>query len=237
MRGTDSIELSRPPGRWWRQAGRNVWRLGWLKAAGSTLYMATFFHFYFLLLRNPAYPVTDLPPTSFDRWLPFQAWAFWPYVSQWVYVCLPAALQPDLKTLLRHGLAAGGLCIIGIGFYYYLPTSFTLAGGNWPADHPGAFLAQADQARNVFPSMHVAFACFSAVWVRSALRSIGAPGWLQALNLAWAMTIIYSTLAIKQHILWDVAAGVVLGLLWGWGTCRWARHQRDRDAPAKDPAT
>jgi len=142
---------------WPHNALRNLWRLAWLKAAGSAAYMITYFHFYFELLRVPAGDVTVFPLTSIDRALPFQPWAFWPYISLWVYVCLPAALQPTLATLLRHGAAAAGLCFAGIGSYYFLPSTFVHEGPAWPVGHVGAFLGQVDLAHNVFPSMHVAF--------------------------------------------------------------------------------
>ena len=154
-----------PNEAWQRDALRNLFRLGWLKAAGSALYISVFFHYYFVLIRNPSHPVLMVPLTPFDLWLPFQPWAFWPYVSEWVFICLPAALQPNLPRLLFHGAAAAVLCAIGIASYYYLPSSFVYATPTWPAGHVGAFLTQMDETRNVFPSMHVAFACFACVWL------------------------------------------------------------------------
>ncbi len=207
---------------WRRQALRDFWRLGWLKAAGSSLYIAIFLHYYFVLVRDPAHPLLVVPLTPFDLWLPFQPWAFWPYASEWVYICLPAALLPDFSRLMRHGAAAAVLCAVGIAAYAWVPSSFVLAKPLWPAGHVGAFLGQMDATRNVFPSMHVAFASFACVWLGFILRSLGAPGWLRAVNIAWCALIVYSTLAIKQHVLWDAAAGFVLGLPWGWASARWA---------------
>jgi len=210
---------------------RIVFRLGWLKAAGTALYISVFFHYYFVLIRNPSHPVLMVPLTPFDLWLPFQPWAFWPYVSEWVFICLPAALQPNLPRLLFHGAAAAVLCAIGIASYYYLPSSFVYATPTWPAGHVGAFLTQMDETRNVFPSMHVAFACFACVWLASAMRSMGAPAWLRVANIVWCLLIVYSTLAIKQHVFWDAAAGLAVGLPWGWASNRWAMSAA-RNRPA-----
>lgn len=214
---------------WPRNALRNILRLTWLKTVGGAAYMFVYFHFYFLLLRHPVRAVTVFPLTDLDRALPFQPWSFWPYISMWVYVCLPSALQPTLATLLRHGVAAAGLCVIGIASYYFLPSTFQHAGEAWPAGHVGAFLGEVDLAHNVFPSMHVAFACFAMVWLRSSLQIFAAPRAWQVGSVLWCIVIVYSTLATKQHIVWDVLAGAIIGLLWGWVTERWARPGMARD--------
>ncbi|MNT32482.1 hypothetical protein D3C72_1683660 [compost metagenome] len=48
------------------------------------------------------------------------------------------------------------------------------------------------------------------------LREAGAPGWLRLLNLAWAVAIVYSTMAVRQHVLIDVLGGLGLGLALGF---------------------
>jgi membrane-associated phospholipid phosphatase len=39
------------------------------------------------------------------------------------------------------------------------------------------------------------------------------PLWLKTTNWVWCAFIIYSTLAIKQHVMWDVLAGLLLGIV------------------------
>jgi membrane-associated phospholipid phosphatase len=58
----------------------------------------------------------------------------------------------------------------------------------------------------------VAFAVFSAVWFERVLRQMGASRPVRALNWLWCLGILYSTMAIRQHVFLDVIAGAALGL-------------------------
>jgi len=78
-----------------------------------------------------------------------------------------------------------------------------------------------DAAGNACPSMHVAFASFTAVRIDQVLRTTGSPGPLRAANLAWSLAIVLSTLLIKQHVVLDVAAGLVLGTAFALASLRW----------------
>ena len=90
------------------------------------------------------------------------------------------------------------------------------------ASHPGfALLQGVDAAGNACPSLHVATALFSAAWVQRLLRGIHAPAWLSWGNGIWLVLIVYSTMAIKQHVALDVLAGLLLGGAFGWASLRW----------------
>jgi membrane-associated phospholipid phosphatase len=58
----------------------------------------------------------------------------------------------------------------------------------------------------------VAFTVFTAVWFRRLLRQMDAGRLVRAINWLWCLGILYSTLAIRQHVAIDVLAGTVLGL-------------------------
>jgi membrane-associated phospholipid phosphatase len=47
---------------------------------------------------------------------------------------------------------------------------------------------------------------------------VGAPAWLRVVNVAWAMGIVYSTMAVRQHVLIDVMGGFALGVVLGVAT-------------------
>jgi membrane-associated phospholipid phosphatase len=70
-----------------------------------------------------------------------------------------------------------------------------------------------DAAGNACPSLHVATAAFTALWVEHVLRRIGAPRWLRACNGLWVGAIVWSTMATKQHVAWDVAGGLLLAVV------------------------
>ncbi len=68
-----------------------------------------------------------------------------------------------------------------------------------------------DAAGNACPSLHVAFAIFTALWLARLLREVMAPLAVRLFNAGWCAAIIYSTLATKQHVAVDVFAGTTLG--------------------------
>jgi membrane-associated phospholipid phosphatase len=187
----------------------------WLKLLGISGFMWLFFMAYFYLLRNPARPVVTMPMTAVDEWVSFQPWAFWAYVSLWVYVGIPAGLSADLRALLRHGAWAAALCLTGLLCFYLVPTAVPAAAlVAKDTAHAGfAVLQGVDAPGNACPSLHVATALFSSYWTHRLLRDLKAGAWAFVLNGIWAALIVYSTLAIKQHVLWDVVGGSVLAAL------------------------
>ena len=69
-----------------------------------------------------------------------------------------------------------------------------------------------DAPGNACPSLHVATAAFSAIWLDRLLRELGAEVATRACNGLWLLAIAWSTLATKQHVALDVLAGLLLGL-------------------------
>jgi hypothetical protein len=184
----------------------------WLKSVGFTAYMWVFFVGYFHLLRHPSAPVTVMPLSAVDHWIGFQPWALWPYLSLWFYVALPPSLIGTTRELVRYGLWIAALLAAGLLCFAWWPTAVP----HLPVDseHPGfALLRGVDAAGNACPSLHVAAALFSALWLHRLLGDAGAPAWMRAANLLWVAAIVWSTLAVKQHVWWDVVAGAALALL------------------------
>lgn len=197
----------------------------WLKTLGICAFMWVFFAAYFHLLRNPAGPVAVMPLTALDHAVPFTPWALAPYVSLWVYVGIPPGLMLGLRELLAYGAWAAALCLAGLGCFYLWPTAVPpMTVGVDLAAHPAyAILQGVDAAGNACPSLHVATATFTALWVRQVLRQVQGPAVLHALNWAWLLLIVWSTLATKQHVAWDALAGAVLGGLFALVSLRWTR--------------
>lgn len=184
----------------------------WLKVVGITAYMWLFFMGYFHLLRHPTGPVVVMPLTVIDHWVGFQPWALWPYLSLWLYVSLPPGLLRNTRELLRYGVWVGALLVAGLACFWWWPTA--VPHGPMLTDHPGfALLRGVDAAGNACPSLHVAAAAFSAIWLHRLLRQMRAPAWLLGVNLVWVSAIVWSTLAVKQHVWWDVLGGLGLALL------------------------
>ncbi len=199
-----------------------------LKVVGTTAFTWLFFIGYFHLLRQPVHPVTVMPLTAVDRLVGFHPWALVPYFSLWVYVGVAPGLQLRFRELLVYGLWAGALCITGLALFYAWPTQAPPMALE-PTDFPGfAILQGVDAAGNACPSMHVAIAMFTALWVEHILREAGAPAWLRIVNAVWFAAIAWSTLAVKQHVALDVVAGAALGIAFAWPSLHWRPGRRPR---------
>lgn len=209
---------------WWRELLRRFLAFAWLKAVGTTLFMTSFFWLYFYLLNNPLYPVQPMPLTSVDRWLAFVPAALPLYLSLWVYVSLPTAFLKTLPDLLWHAAWVGGVCLIGLMIFLLWPTALPVADAGWSGAASIPLLRGIDAAGNACPSLHVATAVYSALWLAAILREVGAPLWLRCFNGLWCVGIVYSTMAIRQHVFIDVAAGVLLGAVMGVLALRYRRR-------------
>jgi PAP2 superfamily len=202
----------RPAG--WRSDLRlRFWRYLPLKFIGISAFMWVFFLGYFQTLRHPVYPVFQMPLTALDQLIPFQPHAMLAYVSLWVYVGIAPGLLLTWKELIVYGLWAAVLCITGLLIFHFWPTAVPPHGVD-RSGYPGFGLLQGvDAAGNACPSLHVATAVFTAIWVERLLRIIGVPRSLRLLNLLWVLAIAHSTVATRQHVVLDAVAGAALGAL------------------------
>jgi peptidoglycan-N-acetylglucosamine deacetylase len=175
------------------------------------LFMGGFFAGYFHLLRHPIFPVTIIPLTALDRLIAFCPTAIGFYVSLWFYALLGPALLRGRREFFVYGVAVVTLTAVGFGTFLFWPNATPPPHADWTQYPSFRFLETVDAAGNACPSLHVAFAVFTAVWLERLLRQIGAPLVMRALNGAWCLAIMYSTLATKQHVTIDALAGTALG--------------------------
>jgi len=178
---------------------------------GMTLGMTLFFAAYFRVLHHPIFPVTIMPLTAVDRLISFRPEALPLYLSLWIYVSLAPALMIERQEIMSYALATVGMSFIGLGIFLLWPTTVFWSDADW-SQHPAfAFLQTVDASGNACPSLHVAFAVFTAVCLGRLLRQMGAGRVVCAFNWLWCLGIIYSTVAIRQHVVLDAIAGAGLG--------------------------
>jgi membrane-associated phospholipid phosphatase len=188
---------------------------------GMTLGMTLFFAAYFCVLRHPFFPVTTMPITAVDRLIGFRPETLPLYLSLWFYVSLVPALLIDRRELVSYALAAAGISVVGLGIFLLWPTNVNWSDSDW-SQHPAfAFLQSVDASGNVCPSLHVAFAVFTAIWLDRLLRQMNAGRSARGFNWLWCLGIMYSTIAIRQHVLLDVLAGAGLGAVVAMIHRRW----------------
>jgi len=203
------------PSPWLRAAGRRLVAFWPYKLAGITAGMTLFFFAYFWLLHHPLRPPLIMPFTTLDRWVPFQPFTLPLYLSLWVYVSLAPGLIGDRRELASYGGAALALSVAGLGLFLAWPTAVPPPGQTWAPDSAFAFLKDVDASGNACPSLHVAFAVFTALELARLLRGLGAGRTVALLNWLWCAGILYSTIATRQHVALDVAAGAALGAIAG----------------------
>lgn len=195
---------------------RRAWRHWGYKMFGITVGMTGFFWLYFQILNRPGFSVTEMPLLGLDRWIPFHPLWLVPYVSLWVFVLLPPLLLTDLRELRSYAAASAVLSGTGLWIFYFWPTRLPPLDIVW-ADHPSVdFLKAVDASGNACPSLHVAFAVFTVLWLERLARRDRFGIGVRAVLWVWGAAIVVSTLGIKQHVVLDVVAGAVLAGVVAW---------------------
>jgi membrane-associated phospholipid phosphatase len=205
---------------WYQRAAAVLRTDMWLKAIGTTVFISTFFVAYFHVLRHPAYPATVMPAIWLDRAIGFQPLALPLYFSLWLYVSLLPALIATRAELYRYALSMGLMCALGLAIFYFWPTGAPAPDIDWTQYPDIQFLKNIDASGNACPSLHVATAFFTCIWFQRILRRFDGPAWIHAFSWAWCAAIVYSTVAIRQHVAVDAAAGLVLGGVGAWLSLR-----------------
>ena len=196
---------------WRAEFGQRLRTLWVAKMLGTITWIAAFFVGYFWVLRNPITQVTMMPITAFDRWVDFRPEALALYASLWLYVSIAPALLKNFAELVSYGAATLVMSVVGLASFIVWPTAVPPFDVDWSQHPPGSLLEGIDASGNACPSMHVAFAVFTGIWMERLLRDMQVAPSVRALSWIWCAGIVYSTLATRQHVVVDVVAGAAVG--------------------------
>src|SRR5262249_52665130 len=145
------------------------------------------------------------------------------------------ALLKNFRELFAYGAATLVLSAIGLGIFLLWPTAVP------PFDidlvqHPSISVVKGvDLAGNACPSLHVAFAVFTGIWIGRLLTEMRSPRIAHVVNWVWCFSILYSTVAIRQHVVLDVIAGAILGVIVAFLHLRAFRWFENAPAPTANP--
>ena len=174
---------------------------------------------YIWLQHHAYFRTTIVPISAVDRLVPFSSVMVWPYLSIDLQMPVGPFLMYRRADLLRY---SGGILLISLVadiIFIFWPTACPRPAGAETTGLYGLIVA-VDGPSHALPSLHAAFAVYSAACGVRAFCELGLhPVWRLALWV-WAILILYATLATKQHMLVDIIAGSALGLGAVW--CAWA---------------
>lgn len=156
--------------------------------------------------------VGDLPhmdwTTPVDRLVPFLPWTVLIYLGcfpWWALVYLHMARQKTAYRFFCADFLAKGVCFL---CFILLPTTNlrpeVVGTALW--DYLLRLVYAVDAPTNLFPSIHcmVSWLC----WI--GLRGEASPALVRNGSLLLAIAVCISTLCTRQHVLLDVAAGILL---------------------------
>lgn len=160
------------------------------------------------LARNAPHVEMMLPP---DRMIPLLPWTVSIYFG--CYLCWAAVYvlcaRQEKHAAFRFFLAdflSKAVCLL---FFVLLPTTMPRPEilGNTVWDDLMRFLYRIDAPYNLFPSIHclVSWLCFIG-----ARNHRGLPRWAVWATGVMAVLVCFSTLTTRQHVVADVAAGIIL---------------------------
>lgn len=166
---------------------------------------------YLFLQRHNFFPATTMSQTFLDRLVPFWPWTVWVYLS--IYLLMPVGpfLMDNRQQLFRYAMGIMLIGLIADAIFFFWPTSCPRPGetGTNSAYH---ILVSIDNSLHAFPSLHAAFAIYSAMCCTLVVGEMSNSRLLKGVFWIWAVLILLATLTTKQHVIADILAGSVLGI-------------------------
>jgi hypothetical protein len=167
---------------------------------------------YFALQRVEWFPLRAPPVMQIDRAVAFEPGYVWAYLSIALLVPLAPALAASRDALRRYALGLFLLCAPCFAAFALFPVE-----GPRPPQLPDhgmyRLIVSLDRPTNSMPSLHAGLVVYSLLFGLRVLRE-ALPARRHAaaalIGCAWAVLILYSTLATKQHWALDLPPGAAL---------------------------
>jgi membrane-associated phospholipid phosphatase len=167
---------------------------------------------YRILQRVQFFPATSMPFSAIDHAIPFSSGAVWAYLSIYAFLPLGPFLLEDRQRILQYAQGVLAMSVIATIIFVFWPTVCPRPDASGTNAVYRALIA-IDNPYHAFPSLHAAFAIYSALYAIEAARQLG---WRRATEFGfwvWAGLILYATLATRQHVFIDILTGSLLGFV------------------------
>jgi membrane-associated phospholipid phosphatase len=165
---------------------------------------------YYWLQHHRLFPVTVMPLAPVDEWIQFNDSAVWLYLS--LFALMPVAPMQFLNTdqLRRYAIGVAGMSLIADLFFFFSPTA-VLRPDVETTNLGYHYLTMFVSPANACPSLHASMAAFSALCYEQVAPHMRRQQLWRIVLWIWAVGVIYATLATKEHVSLDAAAGFLLG--------------------------
>jgi membrane-associated phospholipid phosphatase len=209
---TETIEMGGVCGNGDRSSLACALRAHWrFKILLSTAISVVFWTAYLLAQRFPLGVVRPAPSLALDAWIPFLPSTVYLYESLWLLQAVAPWLMRERRELAIYCRTLLVILIPAILVFVLWPTSSPRPESTESANALYRTLIRIDLDLNAFPSLHAAFALYSALGCRFVFRGLRCRIWVMSVIWVWTMGILAATLLTKQHTVPDMVAGAILG--------------------------
>jgi membrane-associated phospholipid phosphatase len=165
---------------------------------------------YYLLQRHHLSVPTEMRASFLDDLIPFQDKAVWIYLSVYLLMPIGPFLMNQRQQIVQY---AKGIILIGLIADLVFIVRPTVCPRPEALNTVAAYrmLTTVDNSFHAFPSLHAAFAVYSALCAGLVLREMAASAVVRRGIWFWAILILLAALTTKQHVLLDIVAGSALG--------------------------
>jgi membrane-associated phospholipid phosphatase len=164
---------------------------------------------YHFLQWHHFFPPAAMHAGYFDRLVPFSDKAVWIYLSIYLLMPIGPFLMVRRQEIIRYAVGIMLISALADFVFVFLPTWCPRPDAN-RTTAAYRMLTAIDNPFNAFPSLHAAFAVFSALCAGRVLRELRTRAVLTGAVWLWTFLILFATLATRQHVMADVVGGSVL---------------------------
>ena len=165
---------------------------------------------YLFLQHHHLFTATTMPLSFCDRLIPFCSQTVWIYLSIYFLMPIGPFLMDKREQILRYAIGIVSISVIADVVFLFWPTSCPRPDATG-TNAVYQTLIGIDNPFHAFPSLHAAFAVYSARCGGMVMRELSESRLWQCGLWLWAFLILLATLTTKQHVIADILAGGVLG--------------------------